>query len=336
MEKVLVVGPSWVGDMVMAQSLFKQLKQSSPELIIDVLAPEWSKPILARMPEVRQAIVLPTNHGELKLANRWRLGVSLRSEAYTQAIVLPRSWKSALAPYAANIPLRTGFHGEQRFIILNDRRRLDKKQLDQTVKRFYALGLRADEALGDIPYPKLSVDPNNQQQLISKYQLNRQLPAIALMPGAEYGPAKQWPLSHFKTLAETLAENGYQVWIIGGTKDKTAGEKIAESGKANIYNLCGSTSLSDAVDLLALTQQAVTNDSGLMHVAAAVGTFVQGIYGSSSPKYTPPLTDKHKIHSLSLECSPCFKRNCPLGHTNCLNHIQVEAIIKGIEHAIHP
>lgn len=319
----------------MANSLFQLIKSQYSDALIDVLAPEWSKPILARMPEVHESITLPTNHGELRLTDRWQLGKRLRGKQYDQAIVLPRSWKSALVPFAAQIPARTGFHGEQRFFLLNDRRRLDKNHLDQTVKRFYSLGLSANEALDNIPYPKLSVDQTNQQRLIDQYQLNTQIPAIALMPGAEYGPAKQWPLNHFKALAETLVKNGYQVWIIGGAKDKAAGETIAESRKANIYNLCGTTSLSDAVDLLALAQQAVTNDSGLMHVAAAVGTFIHAIYGSSSPKYTPPLTDQYQIYNLNLDCSPCFKRNCSLGHTNCLNHIQVESIVKGIEHAVH-
>lgn len=321
--KFLVVGPSWIGDMVMAQSLFRLLKRRFASCEIDVLAPAWSHPVLARMPEVRQAIALPMGHGELGLGARWRLGRSLASQGYDRAIVLPRSWKSALVPFAARIPHRTGFHGEQRFVLLNDRRRLDKRILNQTVKRFVALGLEQGQVLEPehVLYPRLQVSQKNQQHLVDTLQLHATLPAVALMPGAEYGPAKQWPLDHYRQLAERLVTQGYQVWVLGSQKDAAAGEAIVASGHPALLNLCGRTQLVDAVDLLAMAEQAVTNDSGLMHVAAAVGIKVHAIYGSSSPEFTPPLTDKAVIHYLGLECSPCFKRVCPLGHMKCLNDI---------------
>ncbi|WP_416885481.1 lipopolysaccharide heptosyltransferase II [Marinospirillum sp.] len=333
MEKILVVGPSWVGDMVMAQTLFKLLQQRYPHSQIDVLAPAWSHPILARMPEVTQAITLPLGHGQLGLKSRWQLGRQLKQEGYTQAIVLPRSWKSALVPFAAGIPRRIGFHGEQRYILLNHRRRLDKKQLDQTVKRFAALGLDSNEAITTMPLPApaLRIDSAQQQRLQQEFGLDQQLPAIAMMPGAEYGPAKQWPLSSFQKLAEELVAAGYQVWILGGPKDRAAGEVIAQSQHPSIVNLCGRTQLADVVDLLALAEQAVTNDSGLMHVAAAVGTRVHAIYGSSSAAFTPPLTENKVIHSLNLDCSPCFKRECPLGHTRCLKDLHLG--VKELTHA---
>lgn len=341
MEKILIAGPSWVGDMVMAQSLFIMLKQRFPDARIDVLAPAWSKPILDRMPEVNDSIILPTGHGEFRFKDRWQLGKSLRQTQYTRTLVLPRSWKSALVTYAANIPQRTGFHGEQRFVLLNDRRKLDKKTLNQTVKRFFALGLEKvayDTALNgqgnhldNLPDPALDVNQDNQQILIEKFGFDREKPGIALMPGAEYGPAKQWPLESFRSLAEQLVEKGYQVWILGSPKEAAAGDTIAASGHQDIHNLCGKTSLSDAVDLLALAEQAVSNDSGLMHVAAAAGTFVHGIYGSSSAEFTPPLTEKKQIHSLNLECSPCFKRHCPLKHTDCLNKLSVDSVLQGVE-----
>lgn len=318
-----MVGPSWVGDMVMAQSLFMYLHRRFPGCRIDVVAPGWSEPILARMPQVTRTVKLPFGHGELGLKSRWQLGRSLRTEHYTRAFVLPRSWKSALIPFAARIPLRTGFHGEQRYFLLNDRRKLDKKLLNQTVKRFVALGMNQGQIpeKADIAYPHLQVDTDNQQRLMNELGLLPNVPAVALMPGAEYGPAKQWPISHFKALAEQLAGQGKQVWVLGSQKDASAGNEILASGHPGLFNLCGKTQLADAVDLLALAEQAVTNDSGLMHVAAAVGTKVHAIYGSSSPEFTPPLTDKAVIHYLALECSPCFKRVCPLGHTDCLKKI---------------
>lgn len=335
MEKILVVGPSWVGDMVMAQSLFKLLRQRSPDCQIDVLAPAWSHPILQRMPEVKQALELPLGHGQLGLKTRWQLGKSLAGQGYKQAIVLPRSWKSALVPFAAGIPQRTGFLGEQRYVLLNDRRPLDKQVLNQTVKRFAALGLPRGDAVPwhhefDLPRPQLQVDTLNQQRLMNEYGLSRSLPAVALMPGAEYGPAKQWPLDSFKELAGMLAQRGYQIWVLGSAKDVSAGQHIVQGQEENVINLCGKTQLVDTVDLLAYTQHAVTNDSGLMHVAAAVGTRVHAIYGSSSPAFTPPLTANKVIHHLSLPCSPCFKRTCPLGHLECLHGMPSERVFQKV------
>nr|WP_246316257.1 lipopolysaccharide heptosyltransferase II [Tepidicella baoligensis] len=323
----MVVGPSWVGDMVMAQSLFKLLKQGRPSCTIDVLAPAWSHPILERMPEVSKALELPLGHGELGLKTRWQLGKSLAQSGYTQAIVLPRSWKSALVPFAAGIPQRTGYLGEQRYFLLNDRRSLNKQVLNQTVKRFAALGLpKGQQATWlherELPQPLLRVDVLNQQRLLAGLGLNTSRPVVAMMPGAEYGPAKQWPLDSFRTLATQLAQRGYQVWVLGSTKDQPAGQYIAQGQAGGVMNLCGRTQLADTVDLLACAQHAVTNDSGLMHVAAAVGTRVHAIYGSSSPEFTPPLTENKVVHYLGLPCSPCFKRTCPLGHLECLRGIK--------------
>ncbi|WP_373190370.1 lipopolysaccharide heptosyltransferase II [Halomonas sp.] len=329
-ERILVVGPSWVGDMVMAQSLFKTLKARQPDSRITVVAPAWSRSILERMDEVDEVANLEVGHGQFGLAIRRRLAHALRGH-FDQAIVLPRSWKSALVPFLARIPWRTGFTGEQRLWLLNDRRRLDKMVLDQTVKRFVALGLPAEEsARGDfpIPRPRLRLDTENLVERRVELGLSSR-PAIGMMPGAEYGPAKQWPLGYFRELARGLVVEGYEVRVLGGPKEVEAGEAIADD-LPHTHNLCGRTRLADAVDLLGDCEQVVTNDSGLMHVAAAVGTRVQAIYGSSSPAYTPPLTENAEVHYLGLDCSPCFQRTCPLGHTNCLNHLMPERILRSI------
>lgn len=329
-ERLLIVGPSWVGDMVMAQSLFMTLKQRHPDASIAVVAPGWSKPILERMPEVDEVVSLGVGHGEFGLRARRALASGLKGR-FSRAIVLPRSWKSALIPFMARIPQRVGFLGEQRYGLLTERRKLDKRVLDQTVKRFVSLGLPLAEAeRGDfaIPRPRLRVDLDNLLALRLKFGLSSR-PAIGMMPGAEYGPAKQWPIAHFHALARQLIEAGYAVRVLGGPKDRAAGDAIVD-GLAYAHNLCGETALADAVDLLADCQQVVTNDSGLMHVAAAVGVRIQAIYGSSSPAYTPPLTAQASVHYLALDCSPCFKRQCPLGHTNCLKQMSVEGIQRSI------
>ena len=327
----LIVGPSWVGDMVMAQALFILLKARQPSIVIDVLAPAWSLPLVARMPEVRRGIAAETGHGELGLGKRRRIGYALRDAGYEHAIVLPRSLKSALIPWFARIPRRTGFRGESRYGLVNDIRPFDRSVLDQTVKRFVALGLDPGEALPAAPDPALTVDREKQGAVMKKLGVVTARPVIAMMPGAEYGPAKCWPVEYFAELSASLGNAGFDVWVLGSDKDAAAGEQIAAAGVAN--NLCGRTSLEDVIDLLGYARQAVSNDSGLMHIAAAVGTYVHGIYGSSSPAFTPPLTAKRDVHWLELDCSPCFERTCPLGHLRCLKDIRVARLYEAIESA---
>ena len=326
-EATLVVGPSWVGDMVMAQSLFKHLRSGHPDRPVDVLAPGWSLPVVARMPEVREGIAADTGHGELGLGKRRELGRRLKGR-YDRAIVLPRSLKSALVPWFARIDTRTGFRGESRFGLINDMRPFDKDVLDQTVKRYVALGTEKGEALPERPEPSLEVSADNQAAAMERLGLATDQPVVAFMPGAEYGPAKCWPIEHFTSLARELDASGYAVWVLGGPKDAPAGEAIAAGSSA--INVCGQTSLEDVIDLLGYAAQAVSNDSGLMHVAAAVGTFVHAIYGSSSPRFTPPLTARRQIHWLELDCGPCFKRECPLKHLNCLQNIEPAALSAAI------
>ncbi len=323
----LVVGPSWVGDMVMAQALFSDLKRREPDRPIDVLAPAWSLPIVARMPEIRAGIAAETGHGEFGLSKRRRIGHELRGR-YDRSIVLPRSWKSALIPWFARVPVRIGFKGESRYGLVNDIQAFDRARLDQTVKRYIALGREPDAALDDIPFPSLTVSEDNQQRVFDALHLAPTRPVVAFMPGAEYGPAKCWPHEQFAELAAELDEDGYDVWLLGSAKDEPAGARIAASGHAS--NLCGKTSLEDVIDVLGYVDHAVSNDSGLMHIAAAVGTHVHAIYGSSSPNFTPPLTGKRTIHWLDLDCSPCFKRECPLTHLRCLREITAGAVAEGV------
>jgi len=333
--RYLIAGPAWVGDMVMAQSLFITLKLQSPEAQIDVLAPAWSVPLLERMPEVNKAITVPLGHGEFGLGKRWRLGHRLRTNLYDRAIVIPRSMKAALIPFFAGARTRTGYRGEMRYGLLNDIRPLDKSVLTQTVQRYVALGLPPSTPLPPpVPSPSLRVDVQRQQALIEQLGLSLARPVIGFMTGAEYGPAKQWPIEYYAQLAEQLAGAGYQVWLFGSQKDSEAAEQIAQQGGEAVCNLCGRTELVDAIDLIAACRAVVSNDSGLMHVAAAVGTPLVAIYGSSTPDYTPPLTDKAEILYQGLDCSPCFKRVCPLGHTNCLQQIEPASVMSALENLL--
>ena len=317
--------------MVMAQSLFITLKQQYPDSLIDVLAPSWSLALLERMPEVNQSISMPLGHGQFDLAGRYRLGRQLAQKAYDLAIVLPNSWKSALIPFFAGIPLRRGYIGECRWGLLNQAYSLDKRLLTMTVQRFVALGLSDNEALPPhYSAPRLRISLLQQQEVQEAFQLDEAKPVLALCPGAEYGPAKRWPVEHFAQLAQQVISQGWQVWLLGSDKDKSVAEQIAQSAGEGCRNFAGLTSLGQAVDLLSLADQVVSNDSGLMHVAAALGKPLVALYGSSDPGFTPPLSDDAKIINQHLSCSPCFKRECPLGHTQCLTDISPAQVMNAL------
>ena len=329
-ERILVVGPSWVGDMVMSQVLYKLLRKRDPEAEIDVLAPTAALPLVSRMAEVNRGIKFQLAHGELGLGKRFAFGERLKANHYSRAIVLPNSLKSALVPFAADIPIRTGFRGEYRYYLINDMRLLNKRTLPRMIDRFAALGVREGQNIPALENPSLNIDQANLELLRNKLALSDPRPILGLCPGAEFGDAKKWPAAHYGQLAERAIQAGMQVWIFGGGNDQpTAAEILSSldaSNQPHCVDLTGKTSLLDAVDLISACDQVVSNDSGLMHIAAAVGCHTTVVYGSTSPDFTPPLTEKLSIESLSLDCSPCFKRTCPLGHKNCLNQLTADRI----------
>ena len=332
-NNILIVAPAWVGDMVMAQSLFIRLKQKYPDCQIDVIAPQWTLPLVARMPEINKAIEMPLARGKLGLIERIQLGKKLRTKQYTQAILLPNTWKSALTPFFANIPKITGYLGEMRYGLLNDIFQLDKQRLTQTVQRFVALAdeNKSPQTPPKCPAPKLIVLAENQKTVLNKFQLNTHQKILALCAGAEYGEAKRWSIAHFAEVAKQKLKENWQVWLFGSPKDMKVTAQINQMTENRCMDLAGKTNLVEAVDLLSLANAVISNDSGLMHVAAALDRNLIAIYGSSDPKFTPPLNPKAKIISLNLECSPCFKRECPLKHTRCLTEISPQSILAELE-----
>ncbi len=314
----------------MAQSLFTLIKQRQPHTLIDVLAPAWSAPLLARMPEVNQALTMPLGHGQFHLKQRYRIAKQL-PRSYQQAIVLPNSFKSALIPWFARIPQRTGWRGEMRVGLLNDMRLLDKTRLPQMVQRFAALALARDEILSDVPKPSLQVDEVSRQHTLVKHGLPTQPAILALCPGAEFGSAKCWPASHYAALARTKLDQGWQVWIIGSPKDHTIAAEIQHATQQRCRNLAGQTTLAEAIDLLSLATIVVANDSGLMHIAAALARKVIACYGSTDPQFAPPLTPHARVLWQGLACSPCRQRVCPLGHRACLYDITVPQVLAAMD-----
>ena len=337
MKKALIVAPSWIGDTIMAQPLFARLHAKHPGLQLDALAPRWVAPVLQRMAEITDIVDSPFGHGQLSLKARWRLGRDLAARDYDAVYVLPNSLKSALVPFMAGIPLRVGFIGESRYGLINRRHTLDKTALPLMVERFAQLAEAPGASLPrPISHPTIRSTAAEQQNTLSQLGLERPSRIVAFCPGAEYGPAKRWPAAHFAELAKKLAEQGCAIWLFGSPKDHAVAEEIAQLAPGLCRNLCGATSLDQAVDLLALADLVVCNDSGLMHVAAALDRPLVTLYGSSSPGFTPPLSNQADILSLKLECSPCFKRECPLGHLDCLNQLSPGTVFAACLNRIAP
>ncbi len=326
--KFLVIAPAWIGDAVISQPLLARLKSQHPAAQIDVLAAQWVAPIYARMPEVSHIIDNPFRHGELALRTRYRLGNQLALEGYARAYVLPNSLKSALVPFFAGIPERIGFVGESRYGLVNRRHCLDKAVLPLMAERYAQLA----EPLGTLlprPLPQLHLYSSQvyQQQALADLGLAAGTRPVVFCPGAEFGPAKRWPTEHFATLARVLVERGHTVWLLGSTKDKAIGDEIVASTSGSCHNLCGVTTLDQAIDLIAQAELVVSNDSGLMHVAAALNRPLVALFGSSSPEFTPPLSAQASVLRLGLDCSPCFKRECPLGNLDCLQQLEPSGVL---------
>jgi len=329
-KKILIVGPSWIGDMVMAQALFKALKQTNPDVIIDVLALAWTKSILERMSEVNLAIDMPVSHGIFGWNLRKQLGRQLQKNNYDQAIVLPNSWKSALIPWFAKIPIRTGWKGEMRYGLLNDLRNLNKSALPMMVQRYVSLAYPAKDSqfAPSIQRPLMVAEPAKSEFRIGK---TLQQKRVIFCPGAEFGSAKQWPATHYAQLANKLIAQGWQLLILGSNADKEIANTIVQNidvcYQESVFNLCGQTELSDAIDLLATADRVVSNDSGLMHIASALQKPLIAIYGPTSPSFTPPLSANAHIIQIDVDCGPCFQRVCPENHHRCMQDVNSEKVL---------
>ncbi|EPZ7027593.1 ADP-heptose--LPS heptosyltransferase RfaF [Serratia marcescens] len=338
--KILVIGPSWVGDMMMSQSLYRTLKAEYPSAEIDVMAPAWCRPLLARMPEVNQALAMPLGHGALGLGERRRLGCALRANRYDRAYVLPNSFKSALVPFFADIPQRTGWRGEMRYGLLNDVRVLDKAAFPLMVQRYVALAYdkgriqRADDLPQPLLWPQLQVSDEEIADTTAAFNLTDSRPIVGFCPGAEFGPAKRWPHYHYATLAQRLIENGYQIALFGSAKDHEAGEQIRaalqEDARDFCLNLAGKTQLEQAVILIAACRAVVSNDSGLMHVAAALNKPLIALYGPSSPDFTPPLSDKARVIRLISGYHKVRKGDAEQGYHQSLIDIQPQQVLDAL------
>lgn len=338
-ERILVVAPSWVGDAILSEPLIARLRAAQGNPYVDVLTPAWCGPVFARMRGVRRVVESTIRHGEVRWTRRRELARSLRNQGYTRAVVLPNSWKAAVVPWLARIPRRTGYLGELRWGLVNDARRLDEKALPRLVDRYAALAEPRGEPAAPALAPLLVPDAANRDAALAALALDAGRGVAMLCPGAEFGPAKRWPAEQFAELARKFLAAGLDVWLIGSPNDEAIGEAIVNAaGDAgrSIVNLTGRTDLGTAVDLLSLASVVVSNDSGLMHAAAAVGAPLVALFGSSSPAYTPPMSAKARIARIDIECSPCFQRECPLGHFKCMRELTPATVYDLARSALSP
>ena len=342
MNRILIIAPNWIGDAVMSQPLLVNLKTIYPQSQIDVLASPWVAPIYRACSEVHQVIEAGLEHKQLQWGLRKQLAKQLELNQYDACFVLPNSFKSVLIPWLANIPLRIGYRGEMRFGLINFA--LDnpsKLHRPPMANHYLALCNVIDHAKDiDINQP---VNPKLNLSLEAKQSISTKLQAAAineksiyvLCPGAEYGATKRWPVEHFATLAQQLIANetDAQVILLGGKSDHALGERIRTqtSNIPKLHNWCGKTSLDEAIALIGMSKALVSNDSGLMHIGAALKIPQVAIFGSSDPYHTPPLSDNAKVIWLNLPCSPCHKRECPLGHLKCLRDILPATVLGAIQ-----
>lgn len=338
-KKILIVSPAWIGDIVITQSLLKYIKQRDPGAIIDVLAPAWSHELYSIMPEINEIFTMPLSHSQFQVKKRWQLGKRLRKKKHHQAIILPNSWKSAIIPFAARIPLRTGWLGEMRFGLLNDWRILNKKILPLMIQRFLALGnikaLTNQKLDWHAFQPHLEITLAHENNKFKNLFLSKEKSLLILCPGAAYGPAKCWPAEYFAEIANYKKSKDWQILLLGSKSDESMGYSIEKLTKNACINLIGKTSLLEALHILSFAKLVISNDSGLMHLTAALGRPLIALYGSSSPEFTPPLSVKAKIIYLNLSCSPCFERVCPLIHFNCLKQLTPQIVLSAIEDLIN-
>jgi heptosyltransferase-2 len=322
----LVIAPQWIGDAVMSEPLLRALAARGEKLSVAALP--WVAPVYRAMPQVGEVIELPFAHGRLDWSARRKLAAGLKGR-FDTAYVLPNSLKAALIPFFAGIPKRIGYRGEGRYLLLNQR--LPNPPGRPPMVAFY-------RALAGTPpaheQPQLHFDAARLAQVTASVSLAPQ-GYWAFAPGAEYGPAKCWPASHYAELARSLhAAHGQPIVLLGSGKEAALCEEIARDAPGACMVLAGKTSLIDAMALIAAASGVVSNDSGLMHVAAAFGIPQVAVFGSTSPEHTPPLNNKARVlwlkEELQLDCMPCFDRVCRFGHTRCLNGVpatQVETAL---------
>ena len=321
---ILIVPYMWIGDFVRGHSVVRVLNQRFPNRPVDLLATTLCAPLVDYMPGVRAGVVWDLPRGRLALAKQRALAAQLKARNYATALVLPRTWKSALAPALAGIPERIGFVGEARFGLLN-RWRWGEKRLPRFLDKNAALALPDGAALPpEWPVPQLRVPREEAQRFRQIHRLG-QGAAVALAPGS-VGSSKRW--TYYPEAARLLAERNLDVWVVGGPGEKAIAAEIAAAGGPRVRDLTG-TDLRNGILAMAAANLAVTNDSGLMHIAAALGTPTMGIFGPTSPHYWAPINGLAATiqTKTKVPCQPCHRPVCRMNDHHCMRDIPASDVV---------
>jgi heptosyltransferase-2 len=337
--RILVISPNWIGDAVIAQPLLQLLKQLHPDWPIDVLAPTWVAPVWRAMLEVDTVLESPFRHGLLQLRERWSFAQRLRQRGYVEAYVLPNTLKFALIPWLAGIKRRIGYRGEMRYGLLNVVHRITPGMARPMVSFYAALAsapATQAPAPSVLPRPRLSVAPAQVERAMAQLDLRSGRPLLVFAPGAEFGPAKRWPASHFAELARLIREAyvDAQIVLLGSGKDREVCDEILAISPW-VKNLAGVTTLEQAIAVVAAADAVVSNDSGLMNIASALNRPIVAMYGPTDMDNTPPFSEVSQAISLHLKCAPCHQRKCPLGHHDCMNRLSSEMVWQPLHAMLH-
>lgn len=327
-QSSLVIAPQWIGDAVMTEPLLRRLHARGETLTVGALP--WVAPVYRAMPQVSAVIEFPFQHGGLQFKARRSLAKQIDGR-FDSAYVLPNSLKSSLLPFLAGIPRRVGYLGEARVGLLTHRLKNPKNKPPMVA--FYS-ALSGDRDGLDQDRPQLRSDPQQVAAVLAVHRLEAQ-GYFVFAPGAEFGSSKRWPAGHYAQLAQLLDR---PVVLLGSGKEAPLCDEIASAAPGKCRNLAGKTSLAEAFALIAGAKAVISNDSGLMHVAAAFGVPQVALFGSSSPLHTPPLNERARVLWLKddpayqppLDCAPCFERECPLGHHRCLVDLQPDRVIAAL------
>lgn len=328
-----MIAPPWVGDLVFTQSLFRLLKQRYLDCRITVLAAPYLRTLLAKMPEVDRWLPSPFQSGRFDLKARLSLAFKIRKQGFTDVYLISNSWKSALMPFLAGIVRRIGWRGEMRYGLLNDLRIFNRLLLPLMYERFAALAFdRGQWFKRPLPRPQLATSQVELNKVVIKLRLDvTSRPVLAIAVGSAGGECKCWPINHQIVLARHYLQLGWQVWLLGGASESVKADRIQQATDWRCVDLTGDTDLGEITELLVLPKVLVAGDTGLLHLAAAVGTAVVGIYGSTTPMFTPPLTDMGVALWRRDSCSPCYRKKCVYGDMHCLWGITPQQVITAVE-----
>ena len=327
-ENILIRSTNWIGDAIMTTPAVRAVRKNFPDARISILAKPWVAPVFEDSPHVDETIAYD-NSGKLGVMY---MAKRLENRRFDVAILLQNAFEAALVAYLSKIQVRVGYDRDARRLLLTHpvpcTRRV--RSLHQT--HYYNEILRGVGLVPDGPRLELyfsSEDRKAAGEILRRSNISASERIVGINPSATFGPAKQWFPERFAEVSDRLhREFSTRTLIFGGPKDKELGRRVRKTMKSEAVDLSGRTTLKQAIALIAKCDLFITNDSGLMHVAAALNTPQIAIFGSTDHVATGPASSRSRIVRSSAPCSPCLRRHCPLGHMDCMRQIRTGKVLR--------